>query len=349
MTDVSSDSPATNEDGPLATPSPGEPTPGNEGDLHHTEPSSARTVLQVEELYKTFRIGFFRKRVDAVRGVSFEVREGETFGLLGPNGAGKTTTLKSILRLIHRDRGTIRLFGEQLSLASMRRIGYLPENPYVYQYLRAPEFLDLCGRLLGLDGKQRRARSAEMLELVGLAHATDRPIGRFSKGMMQRVGLAQALLHDPELLILDEPMSGLDPIGRKQVRDIILGQRKRGKTLIFTSHVLSDVEMLCDRIAIVNRGQVVARGTLDQLLRREVRRVRIQLEGVSPELKQRLSARGFTLREQERTLHVTVEGDSEVNPLLSELLRDGARVVEVEPERETLEDLFVRKAMASGD
>jgi ABC-2 type transport system ATP-binding protein len=307
------------------------------------------TVLSVGELYKTFHVGFFRKRVEAVRGVSFDVKQGETFGLLGPNGAGKTTTIKTILRLIHQDRGTIRLFGQELSPDRMSRIGYLPENPYVYQYLRAPEFLDLCGRLMGMDGKTRRARSAEMIELVGLGHATDRPIGRFSKGMMQRVGLAQALLHDPELLILDEPMSGLDPIGRKQVRDIILAQRQRGKTLIFTSHVLSDVEMLCDRIAIVNRGQVVARGTLDELLRREVRRVRIQLEDVSPALKQSLHARGLGLREHERTVHVTVEGDREVNPLLGELLREGARVVEVEPERETLEDLFVRKAMASGE
>ena len=311
--------------------------------------SAAGAVLSVTELHKTFRVGFFRKRVEAVRGVSFEVREGETFGLLGPNGAGKTTSIKMILRLIRQDRGAIRLFGKELSLESMKRIGYLPENPYVYQYLRAPEFLDLCGRLLGMEARLRRQRTDEMIALVGLSHAVDRPIGRFSKGMMQRVGLAQALLYDPELLILDEPMSGLDPIGRKQVREIILAQRERGKTLIFTSHVLSDVEMLCDRIAIINRGQVVARGTLDELLRREVRRVRIQLEGVTPALRHKLDGRGFGLREHEKTLQVTVEGDQGVNPLLLELLQGGARVVEVEPERETLEDLFVRKAMASGE
>jgi ABC-2 type transport system ATP-binding protein len=306
-------------------------------------------VLRVTDLHKTFRVGFMRKRIQAVRGVSFDVREGETFGLLGPNGAGKTTSIKAILRLIHPDRGSIALFGSALSIASMRRIGYMPENPYVYQYLRAPEFLDLCGRLLGMARAARHQRIDEMLELVGLASAGDRPIGRFSKGMMQRVGLAQALLHDPELLILDEPMSGLDPIGRRQVREIILAQRKRGKTLIFTSHVLSDVEMLCDRIAIINRGQVVARGTLDELLRREVRRVRIQLESVSPELEQVLASRGLALQRNEGTLQVTVEGDREVSPLLLELLQGGATVVEVEPERETLEDLFVRKAMASGD
>jgi ABC-2 type transport system ATP-binding protein len=312
-------------------------------------PQSSAPVLRVSDLYKTFHIGFFRKRVEAVRGVSFEVAQGETFGLLGPNGAGKTTTLKSMLRLIHPDRGSIELFGKPLSLESTFRLGYMPENPYVYQYLRAPEFLDLCGRLLKMDRYKREKRVDELLETVGLSHAVDRPIGRFSKGMMQRVGLAQALLHDPELLILDEPMSGLDPIGRRQVREIIMEQRRRGKTLIFTSHVLSDVEMLCDRIAIINRGQVVARGTLDELLRREVRRVRLQLENVSPGLKQQLEQRGYSLREHEQTLHVLIEGDSELNVLLAEVLREGALVREVEPERETLEDLFVRKAMASGD
>jgi ABC-2 type transport system ATP-binding protein len=306
-------------------------------------------VLAVEALRKTFHIGFFRKRVEAVRAVSFDVKQGETFGLLGPNGAGKTTTIKAILRLIHPDSGSITLFGQGLSLAARARIGYLPENPYVYQYLRAHEFLDLCGRLMGMPGPRRKQRAQEMIELVGLAHAVDRPIGRFSKGMMQRMGLAQALLHDPELLILDEPMSGLDPIGRKQVRDIILGQRRAGKTLIFTSHVLSDVEMLCDRIAIVHRGEVVARGTLDELLKREVRRVRVQLSGVSGALREALAGRGFALREHEGTLHVTIEGDQGVNPLLAELLAAGATVVEVEPERETLEDLFVRKAVTGAE
>jgi ABC-2 type transport system ATP-binding protein len=304
-------------------------------------------VLSVEDLYKTFRVGFFRKRVEAVRGVSFEVRRGETFGLLGPNGAGKTTSIKAILRLIYPDSGKIALFGHELSLAARSRIGYLPENPYVYQYLRAPEFLDLCGRLMGMHAAERRRRSDHMIELVGLAHAVDRPIGRFSKGMMQRIGLAQALLHDPELLILDEPMSGLDPVGRKQVRDIILAQRQAGKTLIFTSHVLSDVEMLCDHIAIIHRGEVVARGTLDELLRREVRRVRIQLTGVSEALRASLVARRLGLREHDGITHVTIEGDQGVNPLLAEAIQQGAVVVEVEPERETLEDLFMRKAVTS--
>jgi len=304
-------------------------------------------VMEIEDLHKTFRIGFMRKRVEAVRGVGFEVRQGETFGLLGPNGAGKTTTLRILLRLIYPDRGQIKLFGKEPSLSALARLGYLPENPYVYQYLRAPEFLDLCGRLMGLDAASRHRRTREMIELVGLAHAVDRPIGRFSKGMMQRIGLAQALLHDPELLILDEPMSGLDPIGRRQVRDIILAQRKAGKTLIFTSHVLSDVEMLCDRISIVHKGQVVASGTLDQLLRREVRRVRVDLTSVTPALREILTSLGHVLREVEGHLHVVIEGDHGVRPVLEAALAQGADVNEVEPERETLEDLFVRKAMAT--
>jgi ABC-2 type transport system ATP-binding protein len=309
----------------------------------------ADSVLSVSDLHKTFRIGFLRKRVEAVRGVSFDVAQGQTFGVLGPNGAGKTTSIKSTLRLIFPDKGTVKLFGATLTTKMLRRVGYMPENPYVYQYLRAPEFLDLCGRLVGLDAATRRRRVAEMLELVGLAKAVDRPIGRFSKGMTQRIGLAQALLHDPELLILDEPMSGLDPIGRKQVRDIILSERKAGKTIVFTSHVLSDVEMLCDRIAIIHRGQVVARGTLDELLRREVRRVRMQLTGVSSELREALEREKLAVRVVEDMVHVTIEGDHGVGPLLSRVLEAGATVVEVEPERETLEDLFVRKAMASGD
>lgn len=306
-------------------------------------------VLAVQDIHKTFKLGFFRKRVEAVRGVSFEVKKGETFGVLGPNGAGKTTTIKSILRLIRPDVGTISVFGGPLQRESMGRIGYMPENPYVYQYLRAPEFLDLCGRLVGMSRREREQKTTEMIELVGLSHAVDRPIGRFSKGMTQRMGLAQALMHDPELLILDEPMSGLDPIGRKQVRDIILAQRERGKTLIFTSHVLSDVEMLCDRIAIINKGRVVARGTLDELLKRDVRRVRIQLVGAPEVFRESLIARGLSVRETEQALHVTVEGDGGVTPLLHEAMQAGAQVVEVEQERETLEELFVRNAVASGD
>lgn len=228
---------------------------------------SEAPVLAVRDLAKTFRVGFFRKKVEAVRGIDFTVERGEIFGLLGPNGAGKTTTIKMLLGLISPMAGTIELFGRvSRSPAIMGRIGYLPENPYVYQYLKPLEFLDLCGRLCSMSAKDRRDKGQAMIERVGLADAVDRPIGKFSKGMMQRIGLAQALLHEPELLVLDEPMSGLDPLGRREVRDLIVEQRELGRTVLLTTHILSDVEALCDRVAILRRGKVSHIGPLEELL-----------------------------------------------------------------------------------
>ena len=304
------------------------------------------SVLRVRGLSKTFRVGFLRKKVEAVRGVDFEVRRGEIFGLLGPNGAGKTTTIKALLGLIFPDAGTIELFGAARGgPRGMRRLGYLPENPYVYQYLRPLEFLDLCGRLCGMSADARRARGVAMVEKVGLTHAIDRPIGKFSKGMMQRIGIAQALLHDPELLILDEPMSGLDPIGRKEVRDLILEERAAKKTILLTSHILSDVEMLCDRVAIMQRGTIRHYGALDTLLRREIRRVEIELEAVDAALLEALTRMATDVRSLEGHTRVLAEGDAQ--PIVARAIEGGAKVIAVTPARETLEDLFVRDALAS--
>ncbi len=309
---------------------------------------TAAPILTVRELEKTFRIGFLRKRVDAVRGVSFEVRPGEIFGVLGPNGAGKTTTIKMLLGLIFPTKGSISIFGEARPTPQvMGRLGYLPENPYVYQYLKPHEFLDLCARLCGIPAGERKKKADAILERVGLTHAIDRPIGRFSKGMTQRIGLAQALLHDPEVLVLDEPMSGLDPIGRKQVRDLIVEERKRGKTILFTSHILSDVELLCDRVAIFHRGKVTAYGALSELLRPEVRRTEVELEGATPALEESLRALGATLTREEgrgsaARLRVTMPGDEGARRVLELALGEEARIVEVHEQRETLEDLFLR-------
>jgi len=306
---------------------------------------ASEAVLRVSGLKKTFRIGFFRKRVEAVRGIHFEVREGEIFGLLGPNGAGKTTSIKSVLRLIFPNEGTIELFGEKdPGPEMMRRVGYLPENPYVYQYLRPLEFLDLCGRLVGLDRRARAERGEAMLDKVGLSHAMDRSIGKFSKGMMQRIGLAQALLHDPELLVLDEPMSGLDPIGRKQVRDLILEQRGLGKTILFTSHILSDVEMLCDRVGIMRRGRMSHYGRLADLLGAETRRVEVELEGVDEALAEALAELAAEVRTVEGRTHVVSAGGAQ--PVVERAVEAGAEVISVTPARETLEDLFVRDALS---
>ncbi len=306
----------------------------------------AAPVLQVRALEKTYRIGFFRKRVEAVRGVDFEVREGEIFGLLGPNGAGKTSTIKMILRLTFPTAGDVSIFGQPPGTReTMKRVGYMPENPYVYQYLKPTEFLDLCGRLVGMDGKTRRKRADELIEQVGLSHARERAIGKFSKGMTQRIGLAQALLHDPELLILDEPMSGLDPVGRKQVRDLLVAQRDAGKTLIFTSHILSDVEMLCDRVTIMQRGKVAARGTMDELLRTKDRRVIVELKNVSDSLLSALREQG-EIREERDQIFLTIVGDPADTVTLA--AASGAQIISVIPQRDTLENLFMREAVSLG-
>jgi ABC-2 type transport system ATP-binding protein len=305
------------------------------------------SVLEVRDVFKTYRIGFFRKKIEAVRGLSFKIEHGEMLGFVGPNGAGKTTTMKMILQLIYPSSGSITLFGTPTGNPKARaRLGYLPENPYIYSYLKPLEFLDLCGRLVGLDGRERRKRAIELTGRLGLSHALDRPVGKFSKGMMQRLGFCQALLHDPEFLILDEPFSGLDPIGRKDIRDALLEQRSRGKTMLMTSHVLTDVEMLCDQIAIVQRGKLVASGKLDELLKPDVRRVEVELDNVSPELAEKLRAQSTSLRELHGHTFVLIEGDANVPGMLQLAIEAGAHVHAVIPHRETLEDLFVRKAVA---
>jgi ABC-2 type transport system ATP-binding protein len=302
-------------------------------------------VLEVKGLRKVFHIGFFRKRVEAVKDASFSVKRGEIFGLLGPNGAGKTTTIKSILRLIFPTAGEITIFGRAADdREAARRVGYMPENPYVYQYLKPLEFLDLCGRLTGIPKKERRERSEAMVDKVGLRHAIDRPIGKFSKGMMQRVGLAQALLHDPELLVLDEPMSGLDPIGRKEVRDVLLEQRARGKTLLFTSHILSDVELLCDRVVIMQHGEIKSEGRVHDLLESASRQVEIRLSGASAALKESLTTRGVVVDEGDGHLTLRADGDRAVDEILRISTAAGARLDALVPERQSLENLFLQDA-----
>lgn len=304
------------------------------------------TVLEVIDLHKTFHIGFLRKRIEAVRGVSFEVKRGEIFGFVGPNGAGKTTAIKMMLQLIFPTRGHVKLFGAStFNPAARARLGYLPENPYIYSYLKPLEFLDLCGQLVGMKSALRRRRADELVSRLGLAHAVDRPIGKFSKGMTQRLGFCQALLHDPELLILDEPFSGLDPIGRKDLRDLMIEQKSSGKTVLLTSHVLSDVELMSERVCILRRGKVAAYGAINDLLRPEVRRVDIELGQVSDELRARLTQAAAQVKTLATHVTVVVEGDQGVPSILSLALGAGARVLAVTPHRETLEDLFVRKAV----
>ena len=303
-------------------------------------------VLRVENLAKTFRKPFTGKKVEAVRGVSFKVERGEIFGFLGPNGAGKTTTIKMLTGLIAPTRGSATIFGIAApSPIAMGRVGFLPENPYVYPYLTPREFVSLCGRLNGLGGAELGERVEAVLVRVGMREAMDRAVRNLSKGMLQRVGLAAALVHAPELLVLDEPMSGLDPVGRKEVRDLIVEERKAGRTVFFSSHILSDVELLCDRVCILRKGEVVVSGTMNELLHAGARRSEITLHDVGDEMRATLGTMGFALRELGRGSVVEVEGDARVKEVLECALATGARIESVTPKREKLEDLFVRRAL----
>lgn len=223
-------------------------------------------VIQVEGLVKDHFSNFLRKRFRVLDGLSLQVRKGETYGLLGPNGAGKTTTQKLLLGLLRPTGGTVTVLGCQPGdPKSLARLGFLPENPYFYTYLTAYEFLDFFARLFDLPSSLRRERISDLLKLVSLEEARDRPLRKFSKGMLQRIGVAQALLNDPDLVFFDEPNSGLDPIGRRDIRHIMLKLKEQGKTVFFNSHMLPDVREVCDRVGVLHRGKMVGEGNVAEI------------------------------------------------------------------------------------
>jgi ABC-2 type transport system ATP-binding protein len=310
----------------------------------------ADDMIAVSRLEKSFRLGLARKRVHAVRGISFSVDRGDIFGFLGPNGAGKTTTIKMLTGLIKPSAGSARLLGKEVPSAAARRgLGFLPENPYVYPFLTPREFVEMCGQLSGLRGQALRDRARTVLDKTSVLYAADRPARRLSKGMLQRTALAAALVADPELLILDEPMSGLDPVGRKEVKDLIVDERKAGRTIFFSTHILGDVETLCDRVVILRQGKIVVEGRLDDLLRRESQEVSIVLSGETGELREFCENSGFSLDDAGGRLRVTVGGRGHVPAILELALRRGVEVEEVVPLHATLEELFVREAIAPPD
>ncbi len=305
-------------------------------------------MIEVEGLKKTYRQGFWMRRVQAVRGISFDVREGDIFGFLGPNGAGKTTTIKVLTGLITATEGRARLFGKPVTDAMARRqLGFLPENPYVYPYLTPREFVSMCAQLGGLRGNAARARTSEVLDRVGMLYAADRPARRLSKGMLQRTGLAAALVADPQLLVLDEPMSGLDPVGRKEVRDLIVSERANGRTIFFSTHILSDVEAMCDRVTILRQGQVVVSGYLKDLLKREAKLTDLVVRDASTEFEQACSARQWAVERRDHRTIISVEGEYPLQELLRLAVEGAQTVVEVIPHQESLETLFVREAIES--
>jgi ABC-2 type transport system ATP-binding protein len=302
-------------------------------------------VLAVEKISKTFKKPFSGKKVEAVRSVSFEVKNGAIFGFLGPNGAGKTTTIKMLTGLIAPTGGSAKLFGEDVpSPKAMKRVGFLPENPYVYPYLTPREFVELCGRLSGMSGQHLRKRTEIVLERVGMAYAADRAVRALSKGMLQRTGFAAAIVHEPDMLILDEPMSGLDPVGRREVRDLIIEEQKTGRTVFFSTHILSDAESLCDRVCILKKGEVVVSGLLKDLLSEGKTKSEITIHDAKEALHAELSEK-YDAREEAGGLVLEVEGDDAIHAVLEKAIAGGARVERVIPRRGTLEDLFVRRAL----
>src|SRR6266550_8912076 len=276
-------------------------------------------IVEIENLTKDYETGFWRKRkTRALDGLSLTVESGQIFGFLGPNGAGKTTTLKLLMRLIFPTAGTARILDRDIGDVAMHaRIGYLPENPYFYDYLTAREFLNYCGELFGLARDTRERRTKELLTLVNLEDkGWDRQLRKFSKGMLQRVGLAQALVNDPEIVFLDEPMSGLDPVGRREVRDLIAALRDQKKTVFMCSHILSDIEVLCDNVAILKRGRLAHAGSLSELRAGEANTIEIIATGADAAvLKQQLGT-GATLTTTASGLRIEVANEQEVDAVI---------------------------------
>lgn len=301
-------------------------------------------VVEIRDLKKSFRVGLRRKLVEAVKGISFAVKPGELFGIVGPNGAGKTTTIKIITGLMQPTSGEAFMFGKSVrDIESRRRMGYLPESPYFYEHLTTEELLHYYGSLLGMSGEQIAARSAELIRQVGLEHARGRPLKRFSKGMRQRAGIAQALIHDPELVILDEPQSGLDPFGRKEVRDLLFELKRAGKTVILSSHILPDVEAVCDRVAVIHKGELKEIGTLHELTSERIEAVEIMVRRLSADaLPAEVGAVSVETRGD--LLLVRVQGDADLKDVLGRIWEAGGEVSSVVPQRESLEDVFMRDA-----
>lgn len=302
-------------------------------------------AVETTELTKEYRLGFWHnRRKRALDHLTLNVEHGEVFGLLGPNGAGKTTTLKLLLRLIFPSSGSAQILGRPLSdVRAHARVGYLPENPSFYDHLTAEEFLNYAGWLCGLDSAARRRRGRDLLEQVGLAESARVAVRKFSKGMVQRLGIAQALVNDPEVIFLDEPMSGLDPLGRRQMRDLVLTLRRQGKTIFFSTHILPDAESLCDRVAILDRGRLQGLGTLQEILGVGVDSSELFLDDPSPSVLEALAP--FTtaaVRTGDR-VRLELAVDVDANVVLATALRAGARVISLNPIKMSLEDYFMAR------
>lgn len=299
-------------------------------------------AIETIRLTKFYRTGFRMKRVQALVDLTLQVEKGEIFGFLGPNGAGKTTAIKILIGLAKPTRGVAYVLGKPPKDHRVKKsVGFLPESPYFYEYLTAAEFLALTAQLSGVQSSERKSRVREMLKMVRMEHAANIQMKRFSRGMLQRIGIAQALIHDPEVVILDEPMGGLDPIGRKEFRDIILSLRERGKTVFFSTHILADVEMICDRVGIIVGGRMVRMGKLSEILTAEVEAIEITVKGAHGKFRKALERVAQKAIDSGELLMLTVKDDDDVERVLAIAREAGAKVTTIVPRTKTLEDFFM--------
>lgn len=297
------------------------------------------TALKIADLHKSFQTGFIPKKKKILKGITLEVGKGEIFGYLGPNGAGKTTTLKCILGLIHPDKGEIEVWDHPyFSLKAKEKTGYLPENPYFYDYLTASEFLDFYSQLCPNLKPHNFKKINTLLRMVGLEKATHLQLRKFSRGMLQRVGLAQAILNDPSLVLLDEPLGGLDPIGRKEIRDIILRLKEEGKTVFLCSHIIQDIEMICDKVAILGNGEIINQGKLQDLISEKIQFTEVALSGVSPK---ELEGLGEIYSIHRGRIFLKVFEEEKKEKIIQLVQSRKGTLHSITPRTETLEDLFV--------
>jgi ABC-2 type transport system ATP-binding protein len=304
-------------------------------------------AVEIRDLTKTYKTGFLKQtEVTALDSLNLTVQKGQIFGFLGGNGAGKTTTIKVLMGLLFATRGSAKILGRDIAdMSSHGHIGYCPENPYFYDYLSPIELMDYFGRLFGLSRTDRNARAIDLLNAVGLSEADwKKQLRKFSKGMLQRVGLAQSLINDPEVIFLDEPMSGLDPIGRREIRELIAGLRAQGKTVFMSTHILSDIEALCDEVAILRNGRLAASGNLQDLLASEngQQGFEVILTNI-PVSKLRAAVRDeIDVSEQPSGLIVRCGDETEVERMISATRSHGGKLVAVQQVKQSLEDLFSR-------
>jgi ABC-2 type transport system ATP-binding protein len=306
------------------------------------------TVIQINNLTKDYETGFLKKKkVRALDDLTLEVRGGQIFGFLGGNGAGKTTTIKILMSLLFPTSGTARILGQDISDVAMHRsIGYCPENPYFYDYLTARELMNYFGEIFGLDAATRKQRTEDLLTRVGLDEKSwDRQLRKFSKGMLQRVGLAQSLINEPEIVFLDEPMSGLDPMGRREIRELIAGLRDRGMTVFMSTHILSDVEALCDEVAILRKGKLAATGRLDDLLAAQAENqvFEVNLRGIDAGALSAKLGESYEMSNTPSGVSVRLNDEKTIDSVLSAARVAGGSLISVTPVKQSLEELFVSK------